>query len=136
MVLAIIGTLSAIALPVLSNYIDRARIVRAIAEIRMLDQEISIYRMQNNDQYPATLADLGMGILKDPWGNPYQYLRVAGANKGLLRKDYSMVPVNQDYDLYSMGKDGESRPPFTARVSRDDIVRANDGQYIGLVSSY
>jgi len=47
-----------------------------------------------------------------------------------------MVPVNTDFDLYSMGKDGKSRAPFTAKASHDDIVRANDGKFIGLVSEY
>jgi general secretion pathway protein G len=35
-----------------------------------------------------------------------------------------------------MGRDGASQPPLTASASRDDIVRANDGQYIGLASGY
>ena len=47
-----------------------------------------------------------------------------------------MVPVNSDYDLYSMGRDGKSNAPFTAKMSRDDIVRANDGQFVGLASEY
>ncbi len=47
-----------------------------------------------------------------------------------------MVPVNTDYDLYSMGKDGKSTSPFTAKASQDDIVRANNGGFLGLVSDY
>jgi general secretion pathway protein G len=27
-------------------------------------------------------------------------------------------------------------PPLTAKVSRDDIVRANDGAFVGLASEY
>ena len=45
-------------------------------------------------------------------------------------------PVNSDYDLYSKGKDGKSQTPFTAKASQDDIVRANDGSFLGLVSDY
>ncbi|MHB1016234.1 MAG: prepilin-type N-terminal cleavage/methylation domain-containing protein [Desulfurivibrionaceae bacterium] len=134
-VIAIIATLAGIATPLFSEYIDRVKIDRAKVEIRMISQEISIFYNENN-RYPVNLAELGLGPLRDPWGNPYQFLPVAGAKKGKLRKDYSMVPVNQDYDLYSMGKDGKSQPPFTAAASRDDIVRANDGSYIGLVSQY
>ena len=33
-----------------------------------------------------------------------------------------------------MGKDGDSKSPLTAKASRDDIIRANDGGYIGLAS--
>jgi len=47
-----------------------------------------------------------------------------------------MVPVNSDYDLYSMGSDGKSRPPFTARASLDDIVRASNGGYVGPVADF
>jgi general secretion pathway protein G len=47
-----------------------------------------------------------------------------------------LVPVNSDYDLYSMGPDGDSKPPFTAKASRDDIVRASNGSWIGPVSEF
>jgi general secretion pathway protein G len=83
-----------------------------------------------------------MDLIEDAWGNPYQYLKIAGADlKGSgkdqqARKDHFMVPVNSDYDLYSMGPDGRSKAPFTAQASRDDIVRANDGRYVGLASEY
>ena len=53
-----------------------------------------------------------------------------------MRKDHKMVPVNSDFDLYSKGRDGKSQTPFTSKASRDDIVRANNGRYIGLVSGY
>jgi general secretion pathway protein G len=46
------------------------------------------------------------------------------------------VPINTTYDLYSKGKDGDSSPPLTARASQDDVVRANDGGFIGLGSRY
>jgi general secretion pathway protein G len=55
---------------------------------------------------------------------------------GQIRKDRFLVPVNSDYDLYSMGKDGQSQAPFTAKASRDDIVRASDGQYVGLAEDF
>jgi len=53
-----------------------------------------------------------------------------------MRKDHNLVPVNSDFDLFSKGKDGQSKSPFTAKASRDDIVRANNGRYIGPVSGY
>jgi general secretion pathway protein G len=76
----------------------------------------------------------------DPWGNPYQYLVILGKKKsevaGKWRKDRFLVPINSDFDLYSMGKDGKSQPPLTANASHDDIVRANNGEYIGEASKY
>jgi len=35
-----------------------------------------------------------------------------------------------------MGKDGESTAPLTAKKSRDDVVRAANGAYIGLASRF
>ena len=73
--------------------------------------------------------------MRDPWGHAYQYLNHATAKgKGAFRKDKRIVPINTDYDLYSMGKDGQSVAPLTAKASRDDIVRANDGRFVGLAS--
>lgn len=37
---------------------------------------------------------------------------------------------------YSMGPDGRSVAPLTAKASRDDIVRANTGRCIGLAADY
>jgi general secretion pathway protein G len=88
--------------------------------------------------YPDSLADVGVSML-DPWGNPYQYLRIEGASskaKGKQRKDHSLVPINSDFDLYSMGEDGASSPPLTAASSQDDIVRANNGAYYGYGRDY
>ncbi|MCP5251868.1 MAG: hypothetical protein H6939_09135 [Burkholderiales bacterium] len=46
------------------------------------------------------------------------------------------MPINSDYDLYSMGKDGASVSPLTAKASRDDIIRANNGRFIGRAADY
>jgi general secretion pathway protein G len=53
-----------------------------------------------------------------------------------LRKDGKLNPLNTDFDLYSLGRDGESRETLNARPSRDDIVRANNGAFIGLAEDY
>jgi general secretion pathway protein G len=44
--------------------------------------------------------------------------------------------LNDDYDLYSMGQDGVSVSPITAKPSQDDILRASDGSYLGLASQF
>lgn len=134
-VVAIVGTLSAIAVPNYIAYRQKAITIRIVAELKMIEKEILIYDIDTG-AFPDTLAQIGLGALNDPYGNPYQYLPVEGAKKGQLRKDHFMVPVNTDYDLYSMGPDGKSAAPFTAKASRDDIVRANNGQYFGVVSAY
>lgn len=135
-VIAILGTLSSIAIPVYHNYLEKARIVKAIAEISIMQKEITAYETDKG-VLPNTLNDIGRGNLLDSWENPYQYLNFATiAGKGLMRKDRFLVPLNMDYDLYSKGKDGLSKPPLTAKASHDDIIRANDGRYIGLASEY
>jgi general secretion pathway protein G len=35
-----------------------------------------------------------------------------------------------------MGPDGRTAPPLTARYSRDDIVRANNGAFVGVAADY
>jgi general secretion pathway protein G len=55
---------------------------------------------------------------------------------GQARKDHFLVPINSDYDLYSMGKDGDSVPPLGAQKSLDDVVRANDGGFVGLAANF
>ena len=91
----------------------------------------------DNNAFPADLAAIGRGGLRDPWGNAYAYLDLSTAKgKGKARKDHSLVPLNSDYDLYSKGPDGKSSSPLTAKASRDDIVRANNGRFIGPASTY
>jgi general secretion pathway protein G len=135
-VCTIIITLAAVAIPVYARMVQQARITRAVGDIRVIEAQINAFRI-NYLRFPDTLADLGGPIPRDPWGNPYQYLNYANVKgKGPLRKDRFLVPLNTNYDLYSMGPDGQSQPPLTAKVSKDDIVRANDGGFVGVASDY
>ena len=136
LLVAMIGILSAIAVPSYSSYIKKAKISEAVADIETISLEIEIFKA-GNPGLPANLATVPGINLLDPWGNPYQYLNFETAKgKGNMRKDRFMVPINSDYDLYSMGEDGLSVPPLTAKSSRDDIIRANDGQFVGLAVQY
>jgi len=58
------------------------------------------------------------------------------AGEGPKRKDRFVVPLNSDYDLCSMGEDGKSEANLSNKDSYDDVLRANDGVYIGLGSEY
>ena len=79
-------------------------------------------------------------LIRDPWGRPYRYLRIDGGTtpgiRGKRRRDKNANPVNSDYDLYSMGRDGKTAAQFMAKKARDDIVRANDGSYHGLAGEH
>jgi general secretion pathway protein G len=203
---AIVGTLSSLAIPTYLGFIEKARVARTVAELNGLAMEIRGYAI-STEQYPDSLAQIGGGSTwLDPWGNPYQYYRIEcgtvligrldnlespvigsagpilpaciflspveahvsfavdeGDHQGLIhltggaggaggaggggggppcgsiggaRKDRFLVPINSDFDLYSMGVDGESVGPLTAKKSHDDIIRANDGGYYGLASNF
>ncbi|MGQ0383934.1 MAG: prepilin-type N-terminal cleavage/methylation domain-containing protein [Gammaproteobacteria bacterium] len=133
--IAMIAVLAAIAVPAYRAHLERVDVTRAIGDVHDLGLTLERWRT-NNGRYPDTLAEAGLDGRIDPWGNPYAYLNIDGANPGQMRKDQNLVPINTDFDLYSMGKDGESVPPLTAMKSRDDIVRANNGAFVGLGSDY
>jgi general secretion pathway protein G len=136
LVIAILATIAAILIPNFMSALDSAKIARATADIQALETEIDSYQILNGT-LPNTLDDLGRGTFLDPWGTPYQYLNFANVSgQGQMRKDRFLVPLNSTYDLYSMGADRQSLPPITASVSQDDIIRANDGAYVGLASKY
>jgi len=135
MILGLIGIIATIAVLVYGNITERTRIARAMADIVTIDSEISTFEM-TNERLPNDLSEINRANFLDPWGNPYQYLNFAVSGNANCRKDHALHPLNTEFDLYSMGKDGQSQAPITSAKSRDDIIRANDGQYVGLASNY
>lgn len=211
-VVAIIGLLAGLAIPNYLEYVEKARVVRAIVEIRSIATAIDAFYV-TSDRYPTSLAEVGAATMIDPWGNPYEYFNIVawasggngngnggaggaggsgsgsggtgggtgsgsgtgggtgGSSSGggsgggggkdgkgggtswewlgpsvafaassrapqMPRKDRFLHPINSDYDLYSRGKDGESVEPLTAQKSHDDVIRANDGAFIGLAKFF
>jgi len=135
-VVAVLIAMAGIGIPLVHSGIQTSRIGNAVMEVNLLSTEIHQYR-KAMFELPSSLDEIGDGNHIDPWGNPYQYLDLAKI-KGLgkARKDKSLVPLNTDFDLYSMGPDGKSKPPLTAAMSHDDIIRANDGRFIGIAKDY
>jgi len=133
---AIVAVVAAIAFPSYANYQERVRIAQAVTDIKAMDVMLQAYE-KDNRAYPDDLSAIGMGGKLDPWGNPYQYTNLGDIKgKGQARKDKNLVPINSDFDLWSMGKDGASVPPLTAKPSRDDIVRAANGRFVGPASDF
>lgn len=133
---AIIGLLAAIAIPRYQDYVDRRDVEQAKTEIQQLEHKIRQHYIRNN-KFPSALTDIEPEPPLDPWKNEYEYLVLIDLKgKGQARKDKKENPVNSDYDLYSMGKDGKTQKPFSAKQARDDIVRANNGRFIGLADDY
>jgi len=136
--ITVLGALLAITVPSFNSYREQQKISVAVADLRVLDNQIKSYKL-NNEKFPAALSDLPQISPSDPWGRAYQYLNIEDADtktKGQVRKDKNLVPINSDFDLYSKGPDGATTPALTATNSLDDIVRANDGGYFGVASKY
>lgn len=138
--LVIIGTLAAIALPIYQNYRERVRIAQAVTDIAAMSMNLKAYHL-DNQYFPPTLDTLQMynPVPLDPWGRPYQYLAIdiePAPNRGAQRKDKNQNPLNSDFDLYSMGPDGQTQKPLTGAKARDDIVRADNGRFIGVAKDH
>jgi general secretion pathway protein G len=107
------------AIPAFHGYVERSRVARAVSEIGTIS--LQLYRwQQDTSTLPANLAEAGLAG-DDPWGRPYVYLRAAGTSRSQRRKDDALAPLNSDFDLYSLGADGESALALPAGPSRDDV---------------
>jgi general secretion pathway protein G len=115
-VVVIIGLLAAFIVPQVMGRVDEARITKAKGDIQMLETALSMYRL-DTARYPTTQQGLKAlvtkpedpavrnwkpggylsRVSKDPWGNEYRY--VYPGTKG------------REYDLYSLGPDGQEGTP-------------------------
>lgn len=136
--LVLVSMLLMVALPAYTGAVDKARVTQATGDILRIEAAIE-KNFTNVGGLPANLAEIGMDRLIDPWGNPYRYLNIealANPGVGATRKDHNLIPLNRDYDLYSMGKDGRSVSPITGTTSRDDILRAGNGGWVGYAGDF
>jgi general secretion pathway protein G len=130
---AVVCLLAAIGLPSYARIIQKQKVESAKRDLAELGMALEKYRTMHF-ALPMSLAEINRADLRDPWGNPYQYLNFEApipGIKGKIRKDHNLHPINSEFDLYSMGPDGQSRAPLTAKASRDDILFARDGSFIG-----
>jgi len=161
--LVLMSILTGIAVNAGVNVSTSSKNKQAIAEILVLQTRLDEYAMIRNE-LPMTLADVGAGDLMDPWGRGYRYLPIrivekkgwggwsgwgewsgwGGTDKDAdaeaetpgPRKDRFLVPLNTLYDLYSAGADGETERSLAGDSSQDDILRANDGAFVGLAREF
>lgn len=144
--IAIVGVLASIAIPTYVGFVERARVQSSIADLRRISLIIEKFR-SDEGLFPASLNDVGCGNNLDPWGNQYQYLNTDDVLKEEKKAKKMQVcqgcrwdkferPINTDFDLYSMGKNGETRPKIDHQQSRDDIIRASNGGYFGQAEAY
>jgi general secretion pathway protein G len=134
--LTVLGIVAALAVPSYQSYVERAGITRMCADFSSINLKVAQFA-DDHKRYPDSLADIGQDQLRDQWGRPYEYLNLTvAANLNQARKNKNLHPISTDFDLYSKGADGNSVKPLTAQPSRDDIIRAGNGAFCGLVRDY
>ena len=110
-----------------NSYINKTRNSRAKSEIRTLGTEISAWILDHNGSNPPDLLTIGRDNYLDPWKRPYVYSPIP-----VLEDPLGSATLNKDYDIYSKGVDGAGTPAGGDTGNKDDIVRSNDGAYVGL----
>jgi general secretion pathway protein G len=135
-VCALIGTVSSLGAAGYLSALKTARITRAIGDLRTIDTEVRLFHLRSN-RYPVTLAEAMFPVPIDPWHRPYVYTDLSQkGSRGRARKDGRLNPINSDFDVYSVGEDGQSATPLTTPASKDDVIRARDGAFLGLASDF
>ena len=153
-VMVIIGLLASYVAPRFFDQIGKSEVKAARAQLDALDKALGAYRIDTG-HYPSTQQGLGALVSKpqdeakwsgpylakalppDPWGRAYVYTDLSQrGSRGRARKDGRLNPINADFDLYSVGEDGRTTTPLTAPMSKDDVIRARDGAFLGLASDF
>ena len=131
----LIGILMAIAMPYYGDWRNRVKTNQATSDIIGNEAVVETYVAMNR-ALPNSWADIPGAQAVDPWGQPYVYYNIQANGKGGARKDHALNPLNTDYDMYSVGPDGVSKAQITQKDSLDDIIRAGNGGYVGIASSF
>lgn len=138
-VVAMLGTLAAIGVPAYTNYIDKVNNHQAIEDILFIAAALKAYRNEHGT-FPETLDPIPQAQILDPWDHSYVYFKIEGKTKAQKQSKCrhlgTFIPMNNDFDLCSMGKGGKYNRNITTQKAQDDIIRLNDGAYVGLVSEY
>lgn len=129
----VIGTVT----PVYLHIIEKKRIDLAVSEITRFQRDIDRFG-RRNARFPADLTEAFGTPPVDPWGTPYRYTNIRNNTGATInpRTDANLKTLNADYDLYSDGPDKTSLSPIGANESRDDIIRAKNGNYVGTAAEY
>ncbi|MBD3671328.1 MAG: prepilin-type N-terminal cleavage/methylation domain-containing protein [Gammaproteobacteria bacterium] len=140
-VLAVVATVAGMAAAGYSSYIDTSRIDAAKRDIIEIASHIERYHLTTNS-WPTDLSTAGIPNKEDPWGNLYIYARIPTlvgqiqTGNTMIRQDANLRPINTFYDLYSKGADGDTTNNISAPKSHDDVIRARDGDFLGLARDY
>ena len=133
-----LALLTAIAVPSYARIMQRTQVSQCVTDLSQIALRIQGYTISHGSA-PMSLSDLGMTLPKDPWGQDYQFLNFSSPEPGVsgkIRKDHNLHPLNTEFDLYSVGKDGLSVAPLTGQASKDDVIWARDGGFVGLAAEF
>ena len=141
LVATITGSLAALAIPNVRRVLEEAKITEAMSDLRIIAAAARDHGLVNG-KLPDALDKFWL-VEKplDPWGNEYEYLLIEGQFEVYPpgkkpRQDRFLRPINRDFDVFSRGPDGETADNLTDAASLDDIIRANDGGFVGIAEDY
>jgi general secretion pathway protein G len=123
--LGVAAILASIALPSYQRSIEAQRVSTARSELARMNLLINRARAPNGAP-PVQLQNIAGLPTTDPWGQPYVYVPQA------IKQDSNGRRLNTEFDLYSLGPDGQSEVQIVHPSSQDDVIVASDGAYIGL----
>lgn len=113
-VVAIIGIIAAIGIPMLMNAVDRSKQRRSMGDMRTIAAANGTYNVDQQAYAPNLAALVGgeylqVAVVNDGWGNPFVY-----------------NTTGSGYDITSHGSDGAAGPappvPWTNDPFEPDIV--------------
>ena len=119
-VVAIIGLVSAIAVPNLLNAIQRGRQARTVGDVRTMSNALGMY-LQDYMRYPIASSWVNFGSIRS-------HLLLYKGNLNELdgwKKQYMYISDGNDYTLVSYGMNGVADLPWTGGRTdtfEDDIV--------------
>lgn len=134
LVVALVAIFTSLAVPGYQRYAERGRVSVAVRDIGEMSMTLERYRTRIG-RLPDLLSDANLQGRVDPWGRSYVYFNFAtfaGMGPDPTRRDGNLKPINTDYDLYSVGKDGKTHKQLNNNDSADDVVRGLDGSFMGL----
>ena len=136
MAMTIMGILATAGFASYERSLYKARVAQAVNDMLDIATRIKEFEL-NARRLPDSLGEVGRAGKLDPWGTPYSYLNLETLKgNGKARKRKNLSPLNTDYDLYSVGLDKSSSASLMPKDSRDDVIRALDGRFMGLATDF
>ena len=122
-VVAVIGLISAIAIPNLINAIQRARQTRSMADLKTIARAVSLYE-QDSSVFPIEISLVSVENLRSSLQG---YMGDFKATDGWGRS-FMYISDGRDYTLISYALDGVPSLPYTTgpiHLLEEDIVMSN-----------